>query len=307
MHNAVSAPQTAPVLKAFFHQQVVHVWKAIAGAGSISALKAFPLVLLITLAQQTLQAQNRSLFEQQFFISGEDTLPCRILTPINFQSGKKYPLVIFLHGAGERGTDNEAQLTWGADLFLDSINRIQFPAIVVFPQCPKNDKWSEYTKNALQDSTGYTYAKDAPIRKPLQLLSDFLDTLINSGQVDTRRVYIGGLSMGGFGTYELLWRKPNIFAAAFPICGAGNPARVATYRPKLPIWIFHGDSDPVILVANSRLLYGILKQKNQAAKYSEYQGVGHDSWKNAFAEPTLLDWMFAQRLPASSTPKSPNK
>ena len=79
-------------------------------------------------------SQNKSLFEKQLFILGNDTLPCRILTPENFQSGKKYPLVIFLHGAGERGNDNEAQLTWGGDLFLDSANRANFPAIVVFPQ-----------------------------------------------------------------------------------------------------------------------------------------------------------------------------
>ncbi len=269
--------------------------------------KTIVLFLLMTGTQSILTAQDKSmqekimqdrnLFEKQLFVSGEDTLPCRILTPINFQSGKKYPLVVFLHGAGERGNDNIAQLNWGADLFLDSLNRTRFPAIVVFPQCPQNDKWAEYTKNDLQDSTGYSFTEDAPIRKSLKLVSDFIDTLINSGQVDKRRVYIGGLSMGGFGTYELLWRKPQVFAAAFPICGAGNPARIAEYRPKLPLWIFHGDKDPVIFVSNSRLVYNTLKEKNPMAKYTEYPGVGHDSWKNAFAEPNLLPWLFAQRLP----------
>jgi predicted peptidase len=261
--------------------------------------KAIFIVLLFSFVHHALLAQDKTMFEKQLFVSGEDTLPCRILTPVNFQSGKKYPLVVFLHGAGERGDDNESQLSWGAELFLDSITRAQFPAIIVFPQCPKNDKWAEYNKNDMQDSTGYSYDTDAPIRKPLKLVGDFIDTLISSGQVDKRRVYIGGLSMGGFGTYELLWRKPNVFAAAFPICGAGNPARINEYRSKLPIWIFHGDKDPVILVSNSRLIYGILKQKNPLAKYTEYPGVGHDSWKNAFAEPTLLPWLFAQRLPST--------
>lgn len=250
---------------------------------------------LITLLSLSSYSQDKNLFEKQLFISGEDTLPCRILTPINFDYTKKYPLVIFLHGAGERGNDNESQLTWGADLFLDSINRIKYPAIVVFPQCPANDKWAEYNKNSLKDSTGYEFSDAATIRKPLKLVSDFIDTLLHSNQIDKKRVYIGGLSMGGFGTLELLWRKPQTFAAAFPICGAGNPNKLKDYRNNLPIWIFHGEKDAVINVANSRLLFGILKKTNQKAKYTEYPGVNHDSWKNAFAEPTLLPWLFAQK------------
>jgi predicted peptidase len=253
------------------------------------------LLLLIFFSSPAI-AQNKDLFEKQLFISGEDTLPCRILTPIPFDASKKYPLLIFLHGAGERGNDNEAQLTWGADVFLDSLNRIKFPAIVIFPQCPANDKWSEYNKNSLKDSTGYEFSDAAAIRKPLKLVSDFIDTLLQSNQIDKKRVYIGGLSMGGFGTLELLWRKPQTFAAAFPICGATNPNKLKDYRKNLPIWIFHGDKDAVIQVANSRLIYGILKKTNPNAKYTEYAGVNHDSWKNAFAEPQLLSWLFAQKL-----------
>jgi len=193
---------------------------------------------LITLLFLSSYSQDKNLFEKQLFISGEDTLPCRILTPINFDYTKKYPLVIFLHGAGERGNDNESQLTWGADLFLDSLNRIKYPAIVVFPQCPANDKWAEYNKNSLKDSTGYEFSDAATIRKPLKLVSDFIDTLLHSNQIDKKRVYIGGLSMGGFGTLELLWRKPQTFAAAFPICGAGNPNKIKDYRNNLPICDF---------------------------------------------------------------------
>ena len=103
--------------------------------------------------------------------------------------------------------------------------------------------------------------------------------------------------MGGFGTLELLWRKPGVFAAAFPICGSGNPEKISLYQDHLPIWLFHGDKDPVIPVSNSRLLYGILKQTTAKVKYSEYPNVGHDSWKNAFQEPKLLPWLFTQRLP----------
>jgi predicted peptidase len=243
-------------------------------------------------------AQDKSFFEKQLFILGEDTLPCRILTPQDFTAGKKYPLVIFLHGAGERGNDNEAQLTWGADLFLDSANRANFPAIVVFPQCPKNQRWSDYTKKINDEKAELPVWTEGEMTRPLQLVSAFIDTLLNSGSIDKKRVYLGGLSMGGYGSFELLWRKPNIFAAAIPICGGGNPAMIAGYRNDLPLWIFHGDKDNVIPVANSRMIFNLLKDKNKKIKYTEYPGVGHDSWKNAFMEKDLFPWLFAQRLPS---------
>ena len=104
--------------------------------------------------------------------------------------------------------------------------------------------------------------------------------------------------MGGFGTFELLWRRPGFFAAAIPICGAGNPAKTSTYKPNFPMWIFHGEKDPVIPVANSRLMHETMKKTNSKVRYTEYPGVGHNSWVNAFAEPNLLPWLFEQKLPA---------
>ena len=241
-------------------------------------------------------SQDRTLFEKQLFIQGEDTLPCRILTPIDFNESKKYPLIIFLHGAGERGSNNEAQLTWGADLFLDSMNRINFPAIVVFPQCAQNDKWAEYNKNPKSDSTGYTWVSEPSFSRSLKMVSNYIDTLLQAKQVDKRRVYIMGLSMGGFGTLELLWRKPTVFAAAVPICGAVDPKKTELYRSNLPVWIFHGEKDPIIYVSNSRLLYNTLKETSKKAIYTEYPNVSHDSWKNAFNEKELLPWLFRQKL-----------
>ena len=241
-------------------------------------------------------AQDKNLFEKQLFISGEDTLLCRILSPLNFEATKKYPVVVFLHGAGERGNDNEAQLNWGADAFLDSLTRVKYPAIVIFPQCPKNSKWSEYNKSSASDSTGYSWPSEQKMFTSLKLVMDFIDTLRESSQVDSKRIYLGGLSMGGFGTLELLWRRPELFAAAFPICGAVNPEKSKKFKSNLPLWIFHGDSDPVIPVSNSRLLYSFLKDKSKKVKYTEYPGVGHNSWTNAMNEPQLMEWLFAQKL-----------
>jgi predicted peptidase len=243
-----------------------------------------------------LPAQDRSLFEEQYFIQDEDTLRCRILTPQNFTVNKKYPLVVFLHGAGERGDDNLKQLDWGADLFLDSLNRLKFPAIVVFPQCPENEYWANVKRSDEKDSLGGfqmdTVAKQG---RTSAMVLKFIDTLLAHGGIDRSRVYLGGLSMGGFGTFELLWRRPNLFAAAFPICGGGSPEKVRNYAKKLPIWIFHGDADPVVPVQHSRRMVQALKKTNAEMKYTEYPGVGHDSWKNAFAEPELLPWLFSKK------------
>jgi len=241
-------------------------------------------------------AQDKDLFEKQLYIEGEDTLRCRILTPVNFSPSKKYPLVVFLHGSGERGIDNEKQLTWGADIFLDSLNRNRYPAIILFPQCPANESWANTTRTEIKDSLGgFRLDTLARPKKTTQLLLNFIDTLGASGGIDKQRIYIGGLSMGGFGTFEILWRRPDLFAAAIVICGGGTPEKVSSYAPKLPIWVFHGDADAVVPVSNSRIMVTALKSAKMSLTYTEYPGVNHDSWKNAFAEPKLMDWIFSQK------------
>ena len=240
------------------------------------------------------QGQDLSLYEKQLFVDGADTLPCRILTPRNFKQGKKYPLVVFLHGSGERGTDNEKQLTWGSEVFIDSANRVDYPAIVVFPQCPPNTSWA-VVQRGLKDSLTFAVNSDTVPNTPMRLILKFIDNLAASGTVDKKKIYIGGLSMGGMGTFDALARRPDLFAAAFPICGAGDARMVKKYRKGLPIWVFHGGADMVVPVSNSRLMVGELQKVKAKVKYTEYPGVGHDSWKNAFAEKELLPWIFGQR------------
>lgn len=252
---------------------------------------SFTFMLFLALASS---AQDLSLFEKQLYVDGTDTLPCRILTPVNFQKGKKYPLLVFLHGAGERGSDNEKQLFWGASLFLDSLNRVKYPAIVVFPQCPANTAWVQVQRQ-VKDSLTFAVNSDTIPTTPMRLVLKFIDELAKSGNVDKNRIYIGGLSMGGMGTFDALARRPDLFAAAFPICGAGDSKAVARYRKKLPIWVFHGGADMVVPVSNSRLMVGELQKVKARVKYTEYPGVGHDSWKNAFQEPELLKFIFAQK------------
>ncbi|MCO5241499.1 MAG: prolyl oligopeptidase family serine peptidase [Chitinophagaceae bacterium] len=263
-----------------------------------NSFKLIPAYLLLGLLPGIIKAQvpDLELFERQLFLQGDDSLPCRILSPIHFSADKKYPLIVFLHGSGERGNDNEAQLKWGGDLFLDSVNREKFPAIVVFPQCPADSSWSVREKSKAADSSiVYRFPMDVPPTRPLQLVMNFIDTLVNSGIVDPKRIYIGGLSMGGFGTFELLWRKPKQFAAAISICGGGNPAGAKRYGKHFPIWVFHGTDDSVVPIAQSKSMVNALQEAGAKVKFTEYPGVKHDSWINAFAEPTLLPWLFEQK------------
>ena len=253
-----------------------------------------PLLLLLFVSAF---AQDKDLFLKKKYVQGNDTLLYRILYPVNYKENKKYPLILFLHGAGERGNDNEAQLTWGANLFLDSANRNKFPAFVIFPQCPKDSSWAAIMRGANRSDSlgGFSFPARETATKPMQLVMDLVNGLVIARKIDRKKLYVGGLSMGGFGTYDILWRMPKFFAAAFPICGGGNPDKVTIYAKNYPIWVFHGGSDPVVPVGNSHLMVRVLKEAGAKVKYSEYPGVGHDSWKNAFAEPDLLPWIFSNK------------
>jgi predicted peptidase len=255
----------------------------------------FLLAIVFTLSSA---AQDNPAFAKQLFIRGKDTLPLRVMYPLNYDAKKQYPLLVFLHGAGERGTNNQAQLIHGSKLFADSANRKQFPAIVVIPQCPYTDFWAQIRLvKAAHDSTPHEidYPTDLPPGRSMALVMQLLDSLAGSGKVDNKRIYVGGLSMGGMGTFEILWRKPNFFAAAFPICGGGNVTKAADYGNNFPVWIFHGDKDPVVDVKGSRKMAAALKDAGAKVKYTEYPNVKHDSWNNAFAEPDLLPWLFSQK------------
>ena len=241
------------------------------------------------------KAQYKNLYEKKEFIQKGDTLKYRVLYPADYRAKKKYPVILVLHGSGERGSDNEAQLGWGGDLFADPANRVKFPAIVVFPQCPKESFWVTLKRSNTKDSLGgFSFVTDQPPTTPLFLVMELMKSMVDHGEANPNQMYVGGLSMGGFGTFEILWRLPHFFAAAFPICGGGNPEKVVGYAKNLPVWVFHGGSDPVVPVGNSRLMVKALTAAGAQVKYSEYPGVGHDSWKNAFAEPELLPWIFAQ-------------
>lgn len=242
-------------------------------------------------------AQDFKKYRKEIFRKGKDSLNYRIMYPSNFDVNKKYPVILFLHGAGERGSDNKKQLVYGAKLFADSANRAKYPAFVIFPQCPEGDFWAKMERAEAPGTDtlgGFLFISEGNIGKSLGLVVNLIDSFAKTPQVNTKKIYLGGLSMGGMGTFELLWRKPKFFAAGFSICGGGDPCKVDIYANNFPVWIFHGDSDPVVPVSNSRVMANELKKAGANVTYSEYPGVGHNSWDNAFAEPQLLEWIFSQ-------------
>ncbi len=253
--------------------------------------------LAITFNLAVLCAQDNSLFEPKQFVRDSAVLQYRVLYPENYDPGKKYPLILFLHGAGERGNNNTAQLKHGGAYFTSRENRKKFPAIVIMPQCPFTDFWSRISLNFKGDDTlgRLVFPTNVPIGKTLGLVSKLMDSLAAGKDVNPKKIYVGGLSMGGMGTFELLWRKPGFFAAAFPICGGGNPESVTSYANGFPIWVFHGDKDPTVKVGNSRIMVNALRKAGAKVKYTEYPGVLHNSWDHAFKEKTLMPWLLSQQ------------
>lgn len=235
-----------------------------------------------------------SLYQKKIFQATNGlALPYRLLLPANYSPTKKYPLVLFLHGAGERGNDNEKQLVHGAKLFLTEENRKNFPAIVVAPQCPTDNYWGSVTIDRTTSPFTLSFDYSRPETTALNAAIELVKNLMATEGVDKKRVYITGLSMGGMGTFEAVYRYPKLFAAAAPICGGGDAARYTKQAAKIPFWIFHGDQDAVVSVKESQAMVAKLKSLRAVVKYTEYGGVNHNSWVNAFAEPDFIKWLFA--------------
>ncbi|MBK8567160.1 MAG: carboxylesterase family protein [Saprospiraceae bacterium] len=234
-------------------------------------------------------------FEKKAFESNGEALLYRILYPDNYDPAKKYPLVLFLHGAGERGNDNEAQLVHGAKLFLKPENRRDFPAIVIFPQCPSNDAWHMGKADRSKQPVVRDFDYKREIAAPLRLAVDLTNSFIASGVADPDRVYVAGLSMGGMGTLEVVGRYPDLFAAAIPICGGGDVRAFGDAKRKLPVRLYHGAIDSVVDYKYSWEMYDSLKQMGWPVEYIEYPAVDHNSWDYAFAEKDFLAWLFSKK------------
>jgi len=256
--------------------------------------KLLSYIFISFLMLQYSASQDKSLFSKEIFTSGKDTLLYRMLLPENFDPEKKYPVLLFLHGSGERGNDNEAQLIHGSKLFLRSDIRRDFPAIVVFPQCPKGDLWANVKIGDGKSGDRFGFQKGGEPGKAMKLLLGLQSYLKSQKYSDKSRFYVGGLSMGGMGTFEILRRKPKGFAAAFAICGGDHIENVKKYK-NVPLWIFHGGKDTAVPLSKSEAVVNELKRLNQQPKFTVYPEAGHNSWDPAFAEPEFISWIFSHK------------
>jgi len=226
--------------------------------------------------------------EKLAFKNGERSLPYRLLVPQTVEAGKEYPLVIFLHGAGERGTDNEKPLVHGLPQFCTKENREKYPCYLIAPQCPDGARWVEV------DWSAASHAMPKEPSEPMKLLLDLIAATMKDRPIDAKRVYATGLSMGGFGTWDLLARKPDLFAAAAVVCGGADEATAATVKG-IPVWVFHGAKDGAVKPSRSRNMVAALEKVGAKPKFTEYPTVGHDAWNPAYKDPELFAWMFAQK------------
>ena len=202
------------------------------------------------------------------------TMPYRIFVPGGYDKTRQYPLVLWLHGAGSVGNDNFKQISEaslrGTHTWTTAQVQAKYPAFVLAPQS-RNGSWTT----------------------ELPLVLELLDSIKNEFSIDTTRIYIAGQSMGGYGTWDFITTMPNLFAAAIPLCGGGDPAR-ANLIARIPIWAFHGEADPTVPVTESRNMIEAIKKAGGSPRYTEYRGVGHEVWLKAFQEKGLVDWLFAQ-------------
>lgn len=215
----------------------------------------------------------------------------------------KRPLVILLHGIGSRGNDNKKPYNFFESFAKKFTN--DFSARLIIPQCPDGVYWSSGMKEK-KDRKGKptgTYEYDANLDNgpttAMKALMALIQSQINSGEIDAGRVYVVGVSMGGFGTHELLWRMPaGTFAAAVPICGGtdSDPNKLQHYGEYTPVWLFHGAKDKVVLPSNSRIFCRTFQKIPESfVKYTEYASSAHTIWNTVFANGELLPWLFGQR------------
>ena len=240
-----------------------------------------------------LQAQENlidtSLFEAHRYVEGNDTLPYRLYRSQKADTmTEALPLVIFLHGAGERGNDNCMQLKHCIKYFLDDTVTSRYPFLLMAPQCPNEKRWVN-TDWSLPEHT-----MDSVPTTELQGVMAVLDSLIDCGAVDPTRVYICGISMGGYGTWDALQRWPEKFAAAIAICGGGYPS-YADAMKDIPIYIFHGLLDGIVMPSRSIHMYDALRDVgNDEVVLVTYPELGHGCWNEAFATPGLFRWLFGK-------------
>jgi predicted peptidase len=198
-----------------------------------------------------------------------------LFVPDGYKADKAYPVILFLHGSGETGDDGKKQAAVGLAPAIRNQEKAgkHFPFFAVFPQAQEHT-WKAASKES-------------------QRAIAILDAVEKEYKIDEKRQYLTGLSMGGFGTWSLAEKYPDRWAAIVPVCGGGDPANVKDIKD-IPCWVFHGDADKAVNVEKGRQMVAALKEAGAKPKFTEYPGVGHNSWDKAYATSELYDWLLEQ-------------
>lgn len=217
------------------------------------------------------------------------SMPYRLYVPENYDASKEYPVIVLLHGAGERGSDNISQLVHVFD-DLFKTHKATWDSIIIAPQCPSGKRWVE------TDWAKGDYDSSLIPEQQLGTVMKILETIKTQYNTDTDRTYAMGLSMGGFGTWNLLMNHSDVFAAGVPICG-GADHRKAELMADVPVWTFHGTADGSVPYAGTETMVNAIKKAGgQKITFVTYEGAGHGIWKDAAQTEGLIDWLFAQKL-----------
>jgi predicted peptidase len=238
-------------------------------------------------AQQELESYEAVSWESP----SDETFNYRWRAPDKMKKGEKYPLLFFLHGAGGRGDDNKRQLNdaGGVKAFAKQGVSSKRKSYVFAGQVPNGQRWVDVHWNTLEHKMPKASKSMA---MALEVLEKFVANKKN--QVDRDRIYVMGLSMGGYGTWDAIQRRPQLFAAAVPICGGGDKS-LGQKIAKLPIWAWHGDKDGVIKASRSRDMIDAIKAAGGAPKYTEIKGRGHNAWTDVWNSDELWNWLYSQK------------
>jgi predicted peptidase len=216
--------------------------------------------------------------------SGE-AMQYRLFIPAGYDANQKYPIVLWLHGAAGRGSDNFSQLAGGnfagSHLWTTPENQEKYHAFVLAPQVDATKGWAR----------PHTNTPPVAIRLALEIL----DSVEQNYSIDRAREYVVGQSMGGEAVWAALSIAPRRFAAAIALCGYGDPYMIPRVA-KVPVWIFQGEEDPLVPVSRARTWVAELRKAGSAPKYTEYPGISHNAWDVAFKEPELVTWLFSHQL-----------
>lgn len=219
----------------------------------------------------------------------------RLLKPARIERGKKYPVVVFLHGSGERGDDNCRQLSLLPAQMASREWRNGYPCFLIAPQCPEGRSWHEFRP------TGADADRGTLLRDPLDDVVSILEDVLHGFPADPERVYLTGFSMGGYGAWHLAARRPELFAAVVPVAGGGEPSQ-AVRMIGLPIWAVHGDADASVPVEESRMMIEAITKAGGHPRYSELPAAGHGIADEVYRDPKgVVPWMFTQRRKQASS------